>query len=60
MTEVPNFAEITFERTEIVPPRSEAAPWLTPEGIPVKPAYGAGDLAGLDFLDTYPGIAPFP
>ena len=22
-------------------------------------AYGAADLAGLDFLDTYPGIAPF-
>src|SRR6187397_2844516 len=59
MTEVPNFAEITFERTEIVPPRSEAAPWLTPEGIPVKPVYGPDDLAGLDFLDTYPGIAPY-
>ena len=33
--------------------------WLTPEGIAVKPAYTAVDTAGLDFLDGYPGIAPF-
>ncbi len=39
--------------------RRRCAPWRTPEGIAVKPAYGADDLAGLDFLDTYPGIAPF-
>jgi len=38
---------------------SAAEPWLTPEGIPVKPAYGADDIAGLDFLDGYPGIAPY-
>ncbi len=25
----------------------------------MKPLYGPDDLAGLDFLDTYPGIAPF-
>ncbi|MBR0838562.1 methylmalonyl-CoA mutase, partial [Bradyrhizobium manausense] len=36
-----------------------AEPWLTPEGILVKSAYGEADLAGLDFLETYPGIAPF-
>lgn len=33
--------------------------WETPEGIPVKPLYTAQDTAGLDFLDTYPGIAPY-
>ena len=32
---------------------------MTPEGIAVKPVYGEADLAGLDFLDTYPGKAPF-
>ena len=32
---------------------------MTPEGIPVKPVYGEADLAGLDFLDTYPGKPPF-
>ena len=35
------------------------ASWLTPEGIPVKPAYGPADRAGLDFLDTYPGLPPY-
>ncbi|MEV4332687.1 methylmalonyl-CoA mutase [Streptomyces sp. NPDC049597] len=33
--------------------------WETPEGIPVKPLYTDGDLEGVDFLGTYPGIAPF-
>ncbi|MEW2081884.1 methylmalonyl-CoA mutase [Streptomyces sp. NPDC005283] len=33
--------------------------WDTPEGIPVKPLYTGGDLAGVDFLGTYPGIAPY-
>ncbi|MDH6114806.1 methylmalonyl-CoA mutase [Kitasatospora sp. MAP12-15] len=33
--------------------------WETPEGIAVKPLYTAEDLAGVDFLSTYPGIAPY-
>ncbi len=33
--------------------------WETPEGIAVKPLYTEGDVAGLDFLETYPGIAPY-
>ena len=33
--------------------------WETPEGIAVKPLYTQQDLAGLDFLSTYPGIAPY-
>ncbi|MFB6893272.1 methylmalonyl-CoA mutase [Kitasatospora sp. NPDC056327] len=33
--------------------------WDTPEGIGVKPLYTAADLEGLDFLGTYPGIAPY-
>ena len=33
--------------------------WQTPEGIAVKPVYSARDTAGLDFLDGYPGIAPY-
>ena len=37
----------------------DEAVWDTPEGIAVKPLYTAGDLAGLDFLGTYPGIAPY-
>ena len=37
----------------------EAQTWDTPEGIGVKPLYTGDDLAGLDFLGTYPGVAPF-
>jgi methylmalonyl-CoA mutase len=37
----------------------DEAVWETPEGIAVRPLYAAGDLAGLDFLGTYPGIAPY-
>ncbi|SNS54382.1 methylmalonyl-CoA mutase [Actinomadura mexicana] len=37
----------------------EAQTWDTPEGIGVKPLYTGDDLVGLDFLGTYPGIAPF-
>ena len=33
--------------------------WQTPEGIPVKPAYSAADVEGLDFTGGYPGVAPF-
>ncbi|MEU1936969.1 methylmalonyl-CoA mutase [Streptomyces coeruleorubidus] len=33
--------------------------WETPEGIAVKPLYTGRDLEGLDFLDTYPGTAPY-
>jgi methylmalonyl-CoA mutase len=33
--------------------------WDTPEGIAVKPLYTEADLGGLDFLSTYPGLAPF-
>lgn len=36
-----------------------ASPWLTPEGIAVNPVYGPQDRAGIDFLDTYPGVAPY-
>ncbi|MFB7369290.1 methylmalonyl-CoA mutase [Streptomyces sp. NPDC056222] len=33
--------------------------WETPEGIAVKPLYTGQDLEGLDFLETYPGMAPY-
>ncbi|MFC0432604.1 methylmalonyl-CoA mutase [Kutzneria buriramensis] len=38
---------------------TDALVWESPEGIGVKPLYTAEDLAGLDFLGTYPGIAPY-
>ncbi len=33
--------------------------WLTPEQIPVKPAYGAIDLEGMEHLNYAAGVAPF-
>jgi methylmalonyl-CoA mutase len=65
MSPIPNFAEIDFASAKssaaaaVGAATDPAPPWLTPEGIAVKPRYGAEDLAGLDFLDTYPGIAPY-
>jgi methylmalonyl-CoA mutase len=38
---------------------AEEATWETPEGIAVPPLFTAADLDGLDFLGTYPGIAPY-
>src|SRR6478736_5078627 len=59
MSQVPNFAKIDFADTATPAGKGSAAPWTTPEGIAVNPVYGEQDLAGLDFLDTFPGKAPF-
>jgi methylmalonyl-CoA mutase len=59
MSQLPDFSKITFGGAETPAVASAAEPWLTPEGIPVKPAYSERDLEGIDFLNTYPGIAPF-
>src|ERR1051325_2015968 len=59
MASIPNFAEVPFATAAAVSGDGSAQPWLTPEGIPVMPSYRGDDLAGLDFLDTYPGIAPY-
>ena len=37
----------------------ERLTWDTPEGIQVKPLYTSEDIAGLDHLDSLPGMAPF-
>jgi methylmalonyl-CoA mutase len=59
MSQVPEFATVDFADTPVAPGNGSAAPWMTPEGIAVKPAYGEADLAGLDFLATFPGKPPF-
>ena len=62
MSRIPDFAEIAFAAPAM--PRADAAAraaaaWLTPETIAVKPRYGADDVAGLDFIDTFPGLPPY-
>jgi methylmalonyl-CoA mutase len=58
MSAIPNFATLPFAETELPPPAG-TEPWQTPEGIAVKPVYGEAELAGIDFLNTWPGRPPF-
>ncbi len=59
MTRIPDFTKVALEAPAAQQPRAAGEEWLTPEGIAVKRAYSAADTAGLDFLDGYPGIAPY-
>ncbi|MDR0960512.1 MAG: methylmalonyl-CoA mutase [Propionibacteriaceae bacterium] len=61
-TKVPSFDSV--ELGAGAPSPKASAPkltgsWETPEHIDVAPLYGDKDLAGLDFLRTYPGIPPY-
>lgn len=55
---IPDFQSIAFAPPTLAA-EAGAVAWQTPEGIPVKPVYGPADLAGIDFLDTWPGIPPY-
>jgi methylmalonyl-CoA mutase len=61
MSIIPNFADIALRLSagEPTAPPASGQAWLTPEGIPVKPLYTSADRAGLDFVDGFPGLAPF-
>jgi methylmalonyl-CoA mutase len=70
MSRIPDFTTVNYGVSPPGEPRSSetgkagapapaADTWLTPEGISVKKAYSAADAGGLDFLDGYPGIAPY-
>jgi methylmalonyl-CoA mutase len=59
---IPDFgsAELSTAQTDSPPAATgDQESWETPEGIVVPPLYTASDLDGLDFLHTYPGIAPY-
>src|SRR5262245_15246760 len=58
MSKIPDFTKVPFADVAGTAAADSAKPWLTPEGIPVKPLYAEADLAGLDFLDTWPGLPP--
>ncbi|MBO3142088.1 methylmalonyl-CoA mutase [Dermatophilus congolensis] len=49
-------AKKKWDEAYAVSPRER---WETPEHIVVPPVYTEADLAGVDFLHTYPGAAPF-
>ncbi|HKY58253.1 MAG TPA: methylmalonyl-CoA mutase [Aeromicrobium sp.] len=46
-------------RAESAPASANGESWHSPEGIEIQGLYTPADLAGLDALDTYPGLAPF-
>src|SRR5689334_16434229 len=60
MSTFPNFADLSFDDAPAKSAKAEpGAVWTTPEGIDVKPIYEPEDLQGVDFTDSYPGVAPF-
>jgi methylmalonyl-CoA mutase len=62
MSKLPDFSTLPLSAADapsVASPRYAAEPWTTPEGIDVKPAYGAKDIEGLNFTGGYPGIAPY-
>src|SRR5712691_6392998 len=61
MTQIPDFGTIAFTDPagSLMAVDVSGDPWLTPEGIAVKRSYSAADTAAIDFLDGYPGIAPY-
>ncbi|PLW77005.1 methylmalonyl-CoA mutase [Cohaesibacter celericrescens] len=58
MSKIPNFADIAYKPAGPAAKGSDAI-WHTPEGIDVKDVYTESDIASLDFLNTWPGLAPF-
>ncbi len=59
---IPDFSNIEFKTSEATKTSSgtqgDAAVWSTPEQIDIDAISTAADLDGIDFLKTYPGIAP--
>lgn len=60
MTTFPDFTKIDLATPDAKAPSKPHARTLeTPEGIDLAKTYSAADTQGLDFLDDYPGLAPF-
>ena len=60
MTKFPDFTELSLRTSSVECSMPKAVTsWETPEGIAVKPAYSAADTRELDWLDDFPGLAPF-
>ncbi len=55
----PDFTKLELGAAGVAAPAVTGPVWQTPEGVDVKPAYGAAESAGLDFPASYPGLAPY-
>jgi methylmalonyl-CoA mutase len=60
MSRTPDFSAIAWPGRGGAAPASSRDAWMSPEGVEVKPLCGPADAAGLDTLDTWPGLPPFP
>lgn len=58
MSAIPDFTKVDFSEVSSETSVKENI-WKTPESIDIKSKYSIEDVAGLDFLDTRPGIAPY-
>ena len=59
MTGLPDFTKLAWARPANSATRPAEAPWQTPEGIAIASVATEADIAGLDFLDTWPGLPPY-
>jgi methylmalonyl-CoA mutase len=69
MSRIPDFSELTFSSPDFSEPAfssvagdtgsNAGATFMTPEGVSIKPIDRAEDLEGLDWLDAFPGVAPY-
>ncbi|MEO0467343.1 MAG: methylmalonyl-CoA mutase [Pseudomonadota bacterium] len=59
MTTFPDFTQLDLGSVATSDADSSDRTWSTPEGIDVPATYSAADVAGLDWLDDFPGLAPF-
>ena len=55
---IPDFTGVEYADVP-VEPEPVGEPWEAPEGFGVLPRYTEADLAGVEHLGTYPGIAPY-
>lgn len=56
---IPDFAKVDWPSVNAGKTALDRGVWNTPEGIEVRQSYDAGDLEGLNFLDTWPGAPPY-
>ena len=59
MSRIPDFTTVNLTASSAAAAAIPPARFETPEGIALKSVYTGADIAGLDFVDTLPGIAPF-
>ena len=59
MSRIPDFSTIDFTLAPVDALADSSTEWMTPESITVKGLYTEEDRQGLDYIDSFPGTAPF-